>query len=124
MLKALEKLAIPEETIQLIKSFHQDIKARICLNGTTMLEEVEVRNGLRQRCCMAPVLFNLYTCLAVERWWVRVEPTERVSIIIKYKQNKTLYRRYTKNGYDGKTAECQLLMMRFLFYHQDQVQRR
>ena len=53
-----------------------------------MLEEVEVRNGLRQRCCMAPVLFNLYTCLAVERWWVRVEPTERVSIIIKYKQTK------------------------------------
>ena len=52
------------------------MKARICLDGT-MLEEIEVQNGLRQGCC-APVLFNLYTSLAVGKWLVRVEDTERL----------------------------------------------
>ena len=106
MWKALEKLDVPEETIQLIASFHQDMKATIRLDGT-MLEEIEVQNGLRQGCCMAPVLFNLYTCLAVERWLVRVEDTEEVGITIKYKQDKKLFRRYTKNACERKITECQ-----------------
>ena len=42
--------------------FQSGNEARICLNGTT-LDEIHVENGLRQGCCMAPVLFNLYTCL-------------------------------------------------------------
>ena len=64
---ALTKLGVPEEIVQLIKSkFHQDMKPKICIDGA-MLEEIEVVNSLRQRCCMAPVLFNLYSCLAVER---------------------------------------------------------
>ena len=87
-------------------SFHQDMKAKIRLDGT-MLEEIEVQNGLRQGCCMGPVLFNLYTCLAVERWLVRVEDTERVGITIKYKQDKKWFRRYTKNACKGKIIECQ-----------------
>ena len=63
---------VPVETVNLIRSFHQGMKARICQNGTT-LDEIQVENGLRQGCCMAPVLFNLYTCLAVERWLDRVD---------------------------------------------------
>ena len=38
----------------------------------TMLEEIQAQNGLQHGCCMAPVLLNLYTCLAVERWLERV----------------------------------------------------
>ena len=82
------------------------MKAKIRLDGTT-LEEIEVQNGLRQGCCMAPVLFNLYTCLAVERWLVRVEDTEGVGITIKYKQDKKLCRKYTKNAREKKITECQ-----------------
>ena len=52
------------------------MKAKIHLDGT-MLEEIEVQNSLRQGCSMAPVLFNLYKCLAVERWLVRIEDTEK-----------------------------------------------
>ena len=83
MWMALEKLGVPVEMIQLVKSFHQDMKARIRIDGT-VLEEIEVQNGLRQGCCMAPVLFNLYTCLALERWLAKIEDTEGVSIAIKY----------------------------------------
>ena len=50
-----------------IRSFHEDMRGRVHLEGIT-LEEIQVQNGLQQGCCMAPVLFHLYTCLAVERW--------------------------------------------------------
>ena len=101
MWKTLENLGVPEETIQLIASFHQEMKAKIHMDGT-MLEEIEVQNSLRQGCSMAPVLFSLYTCLAVERRLVRVENTEGVSITIKYKQDKKLFRRYSKNACEKK----------------------
>ena len=44
---ALAKLGVPKKTVQLIKFFHQDMKARKRMDGT-MLEEIEVKNGLRQ----------------------------------------------------------------------------
>jgi len=57
---ALRKLGVPDTLIELIRSFHQDMKATIRLDGT-LLEEIRVENGLRQGCCMAPALFKLYT---------------------------------------------------------------
>ena len=63
MWKALEKLGVHEETIQLIVSFHQNMKAKIHLDET-MVEDIEVLNGLRQGCCMTPVFFNLCTCFS------------------------------------------------------------
>ena len=50
---ALKKLSVPDQTVQLVRSFHQDMKARICLEGN-LLEEIDVDNGLNQ---------YLYTCL-------------------------------------------------------------
>ena len=38
-----------------------------------------MENGLRQGCCMATVLFNLYTCLEVERWLVRMGELESLT---------------------------------------------
>ena len=55
MWKALRKLGVPEPVIELIRSFHQDMQAQIQMNGT-LLEKINVTNGLRQGCCMAPVL--------------------------------------------------------------------
>ena len=63
--QALKKLGIPELMIKLIKSFHTNMKARIRLNNAT-LELIEINNGLRQGCSMAPTLFNLYSCLVIE----------------------------------------------------------
>ena len=69
MCVALGKLGVPELTVQLIKSFHQDMRARVRLDGV-VLEEICVQNGLRQGCCMAPVLFNLYTWRDGGRGWM------------------------------------------------------
>ena len=41
----------------------QGMKVRIRLDGA-LLDEFSAENGLRQGCCMAPVLFNLYTLVS------------------------------------------------------------
>ena len=103
MWAVLQKFGVPENTIKLIQSFHQDMRAQIHLEGSC-LEEISVQNGLRQGCCMAPVLFNLYTCLAVERW---MERAEGVGITVKHKVDGKLFRRYTRNTHERKVTECQ-----------------
>ena len=80
---ALGKLGVPDSMIELIQSFHQDIKATIRL-GSTQLDVIEVGNGLRQGCCMAPALFNLYSCLVVERWTARTESMEGVGVHLRH----------------------------------------
>ena len=47
MWMALGKLGVPEETVRLIRSFHGGMRATIRLDGTA-LEEISVKNGLRQ----------------------------------------------------------------------------
>ena len=102
---ALKKLGFPDETVQLIRSFHQGMKAKIRLDGS-LLEQIDVQNGLRQGCCMAPVLFNLFTCLVVERWQARVEGADGVGIKLNYKYNQKLFRRYIRNADVSMLTEC------------------
>ena len=103
---ALGKLGVPEKIMRLIRSFHEGMRAKVRLEGVT-LEEIQVHNGLRQGCCMAPVLFNLYTCLATERWLERVQDVEGAGMTIQYKLDKKLFRRYTSNASEGRVTECQ-----------------
>ena len=94
---ALQKLGVPTETVQLIRSFHQNMKAKIRLDGS-LLEQIDVQNGLRQGCCMAPVLFNLFSSLVIERWQARVEGTEGMGIKLNFKYDQKLFRRYIRNA--------------------------
>ena len=103
---ALHKLGVPDQLVQIIQSFHLDMKAQIRL-GDTLLEEIDVDNGLRQGCCMAPALFNLYSCVVVERWLARVEGTDGVGVYLRHKHDGKLYRRYTRNANETKVTECQ-----------------
>ena len=102
---ALRKLGVPEKTIQLIRSFHQNMEARISLEGE-LSEAIEVENDLRQGCCMAPVLFNLYTCLMMECWHAKVKTVAGVGVELKYKVDKKLFRRYTQNALQRELTEC------------------
>ena len=104
MWMALAKLGVPEPVIQLIKSFHNNMEANIRLDGNT-LNPITVENGLRQGCCMAPVLFNLYSGLFVERWTDRVANIAGVGVNLKYKNDKKLFRRYTRNASETRITE-------------------
>ena len=102
---ALKKLGVPEKAVNLIEAFHSNMKAKIRMDGE-LLEDIRVENGLRQGCCMAPVLFNLYTTLAIERWQDRVAGNEGVGITLRFKMDEKLFRRYTKNASEQKISEC------------------
>ena len=106
---ALKKLGVPERAVNSIEAFHLDMKAKICMDSE-LLEDIRVENGLRQGCCMAPVLFNLYTTLVIERWQDRVAGNEGVGITLRYKMDEKLFRRYTMNASKLKISECLLLM--------------
>lgn len=56
---------------------------------------------------MAPVLSNLYACLFTERWRERVSDIAGVGITLKYKCDKKLFRRYTRNSSTTKLTELQ-----------------
>ena len=72
-----------------------------------LLEEIAVENGLRQGCTMAPVLFNLYACLVVERWMARMNDKEGVGTYIQCKFDHKLFRRSTRNAEECRLTECQ-----------------
>ena len=72
---ALQKLGVPEDVIKLVKSFHEDMKARVRVDGE-LLEEIEVTNGLRQGCTLAPTLFTIYASIVAEHWLDRIGTME------------------------------------------------
>ena len=102
---ALGNLGIPKGVVKLIRSCHEGMKANIHLDGS-LLELFDVMNGLRQGCCMAPVLFNLSTCLVTERWQTRVEGAEGVDIRLNFKYDQKLFWRYTRNASIKQLMEC------------------
>ena len=56
---------------------------------------------------MAPALFNLDACLVVKRWAARVAEMEGVGIYLKYKHDRKLFRRDTKNAEETWLTGCQ-----------------
>ena len=99
---ALGKLGLPESIIHLIRSFHQDMSAQIRL----VLDPLTVTNGLRQGCCMASVLFNLYLTVVIERWQGKVKDHPDIGISLKHKYDGKLFRRYTRNASSTRILEC------------------
>ena len=85
----LEKLGVPDHTIDIIRSFHDGVMAQIKLNGT-LTEPISVDNGLRQSCCINPVLSNIYVCFVIERWSTRVQDPS-VGVMINYKYDKSYF---------------------------------
>ncbi len=76
-------MGIPEVLVDIVKSFHKNMKAKVRLEGEE-LEEIEVTNGLCQGCTMAPSLFNLYACAMAEIWMERVKDVDDAGTKILY----------------------------------------
>ena len=105
--RALEKLGVPDSMIRLVQSFHEGMKAQVSINGELLEEKIEVENGLRQGCTLAPTLFNLYASLVMERWTERVAGLEGVGTGMLCKFDGKLFRRSTKDSQQVQLNECQ-----------------
>ena len=103
---AMKKFGVPGHLIDVVKSFHEGMEARVRVGGE-LLEEIEVRNGLRQGCTMAPTLFNLYACVVIEQWRERVKDVEGVGTYILCKLDQQLFRRSTRGASGECFSECQ-----------------
>ena len=64
MWMVLRRLEVPDVLVSLIESFHQDMQARIRLEGELM-DPIDMRNGLRQGC----LCFSTFTCVPLWRDW-------------------------------------------------------
>ena len=69
----LQKYGIPPVIINLIQSLHEGMKAEVSVSGGTT-PAIEVNNGLRQGCTIAPTLFNLYFNMVITCWRDRCQP--------------------------------------------------
>ena len=110
---ALGRLGVPELTVQLIRSFHQDMRARVRLDGV-VLEEISVQNGLRQGYCMDPVL---YTCLAVEE---RLDGVAGIGITVRCtSMMRSCFGGTPGMHVRGRSQSVSLLMMRHFWLPQE-----
>ena len=104
--EVLGKLGVPERMIEIIKSFHHNMEASIRVDEE-LLDRIEVKNGLRQGCTLAPTLFNLYACVVIERWLEKVREVEGVGTKVLYKFDQQLFRRSTRGANHHLMTECQ-----------------
>ena len=65
--RVLEKVGVPPHLLQLIRSLHVGMRARVRVGGG-YTEDIFVNNGLRQGCTLAPTLFNIYFAAVVSAW--------------------------------------------------------
>ena len=54
----MDKYAIPEKFIAIVKSFHEGMLARLLDEGGSS-ETFQVRNGVKKGCVLAPTLFSI-----------------------------------------------------------------
>ena len=83
------------------------MEARIRVDGE-LLEEMQVNNGLRQGCTIAPTLFNLYTSVVAEKWTEAVQGIEEAGVELHYKLDQQLFRRSTRGASKVKTLNGEL----------------
>ena len=82
----LEKYGVPPTMVSVIRFFHQDMTAVVRV-GNDLTEDIEVTNGLRQGCTLAPTLFNLYFSAVVACWKARCP---QAGVTVRYRNERKL----------------------------------
>lgn len=67
MWAVLGKLGVPPVMVAVIRSLHEGMTAQV-RSGGRLSDPIAVRNGLKQGCTMAPILFNLYFATVMKQW--------------------------------------------------------
>ena len=88
--KALAVLGVPPPLINLLSSFHENMSACVRV-GNSHTDSITINNGLRQGCTIAPVLFNLYFSLVIEKWLTDMKATSCDEVILKFNVDGCLF---------------------------------
>ena len=83
--------------VDIIRSFYTNMEARIRVDEE-LLEKIEMNNGLRQGCTMAPTLFNLYAGVVAEKQTEAMQDVKDVGMELLYKLDQQLFRRSTRGA--------------------------
>ena len=84
--QVLEKCGVPPTMLHIIRSFHEGMCAELRIGNTTT-DSIEVQNGLRRGCTMAPTLFNIYFSAVVADWRSRCP---QAGVSIKFRHGRKL----------------------------------
>ena len=66
---ALQKYGVPDVTVDLVRGLHDHTEATVFVAGESSW--IQVSNGLRQGCVLAPILFLLYFNMVMLCWRAR-----------------------------------------------------
>ena len=64
--KVLARASVPFVMIDVIRQFHDGMRARVRMDGGELSEWFEVTQGLRKGCVLSPLLFNLFFAAVTE----------------------------------------------------------
>ena len=90
----LEKYGVPLTMVSVIRSFHKDKTAMVRV-GNDLTEDIEVTNGLKKGCTLAPTLFNLYFSAVVACWSARCL---QAGVKVRYRIGRKLVGNRTANS--------------------------
>ena len=84
--RVLERCGVPPTMLSIIQSFHVGMQAEVRVGDATT-DRIEVHNGLRQGCTLAPFLFNIYLSSVVAYWRARCL---EAGVTVRYKHGRKL----------------------------------
>ena len=101
MWRVLACAGVPDTLLAVIKSFHTIRTSQ----GHT--QPININNGLRQGCSMAPVLFNLFMWAVFTVWSRRVSAVPGVGMEVRYCIDGNLFGKPRTRKISTKFGECQ-----------------
>ena len=82
------------------------MKTSLVLAGADV-DQIDVHNGLRQVCCMAPVLFNIYMCAVFQQWYKAIADIPDIGLPVAANAGGRLLFRRSRTDVVKRHNDCQ-----------------